>query len=164
MPCVARPEPACGEQAVEVAVVGAGELEDQLAAGGGAREPHRGHRGLGARGGHAQHLDRLHPPHDLGRELDLAARSARRSSCRRAAAAATRREHLRVRVPVDQRPPRADVVDVAVAVDVEQLRALAALDEERVAPDRAHRAHRRVDAAGEHLEGASIELARACRR
>ena len=62
------------EQPVGVAVVGARELEDRLAAGGGAREADRGHRRLGARGGHAQHLDALHPAGDLGGELDLAGR------------------------------------------------------------------------------------------
>ncbi len=51
------------------------------------------------------------------------------------------REHCRVGMPVDQRPPRADVVDVAVAVDVDHLGALAARDEQRIAPDRAHRPH-----------------------
>ena len=38
-----------GEQPVDVAVVGAGELDDRLAAGGGAREADRAHRRLGAR-------------------------------------------------------------------------------------------------------------------
>ncbi len=47
-----------------------------------------------------------------------------------------RRQHLRVGVAVDQRAPRADVVDEAVAVDVDQLGAVAALDEDRVAADR----------------------------
>ena len=51
-----------------------------------------------------------------------------------------RRHHPRVRVPEDQRPPREDVVDVAVPVDVDEVRALAALDEERRAADRPERA------------------------
>ena len=72
-----------------------------------------------------------------------------------------RLEHRRVGVAVDQRAPRADVVDVDVAVDVGQLGARGALDEDRVAPDRAHRAHRRVDAAGEHVQRAAVELRRA---
>ena len=78
-----------------------------------------------------------------------------------AAAALDGLEHLGVRVAEDQGPPRADVVDEAVAVDVDQLRALAAVDEERVAPDRAHRAHRRVDAAGQARQRAPVELGRA---
>ena len=72
-----------GEQPVHVAVVGAGELQDLVAAGGGAREPDRAHRRLGARRGHAHHLGATGIRVDhLRRQLDLAPRSARRSSCR----------------------------------------------------------------------------------
>ena len=161
MPCVARPEPACGEQPVDVAVVGAGELEELLAAGGGAGEPDRAHRRLGAGGGHPQHVDRRH----------ARARPASASSTSPAVGAPNvvplrgrlgdRREHRRVRVAVDQRAPRADVVDVDVAVDVGELGAGGALDEDRVAPDRAHRAHGRVHAAGEHVQRPPVELGRA---
>src|SRR4249919_295002 len=54
----------------------------------------------------------------------------------------------------DHRSPRADVVDVMVAVDVHQVRALRALDEERFAADRFERAHRRIDAARHQRLGA----------
>ena len=63
-----------GEQAVDVAVVGAGELQQLLAAGGGAGEPDRAHRRLGARRGHAQHVDGGHALRDELGELDLAGR------------------------------------------------------------------------------------------
>ena len=69
-----------------------------------------------------------------------------------------RREHRGVGVAVDERPPRAHVVDVAVAVDVDELGAVAALDEDRVAADGAHRAHGRVDASGQALQRAGVEL------
>ena len=72
-----------------------------------------------------------------------------------------RREHRGVGVAEDERPPRAHVVDVVVAVDVDDLGAVAALDEDRVAADGAHRAHRRVDAAGQALQRAGVELGRA---
>ena len=42
------------------------------------------------------------------------------------------------------------------AVDIEDLRALGALDEDRVAADRPHRAHRRVDAARKQPNGALV--------
>ena len=140
-----------GEQAVDVAVVGAGELEDRVAAGRGARQADRAHRRLGARRGH---------PHHLGAGTRSTTSAASSTSRRRGRAVARararpprdRRDDVRVRVPGDQRAPRADVVDVAVAVDVDQLGALAALDEDRVAADRAHRPHRRVDAARQQLE------------
>ena len=72
MPCVARPGARLGQQPVDVAVVGARELEDLVAAGRGAREPQRAHRRLGARGGHAHHVDRRHARADQLGELDLA--------------------------------------------------------------------------------------------
>ena len=149
-----------GEQAVDVAVIGAGELEDLVATRGCAREPQRAHRRLRAGRRHPHHLDRRDALHDLGGERDLAGR-------RGAIARAERRRllhrthDLRVRVTVDQRTPRADVVDVAVAVHVDQLAALAARDEQRVSADRAHRAHGRVDAAGQQLERACVQLCRA---
>ena len=60
-------------------------------------------------------------------------------------------DHVRMRVAGDQRPPGHDPVDVAVAVHVDQLGALAAGDEDRVAADRAHRPDGRVHAAGQEL-------------
>ncbi len=45
-------------------------------------------------------------------------------------------------VPEDRRAPRLHVVEVAVAVGVEQVRALGAFDEERFAADRRERTHR----------------------
>src|SRR6185312_13808195 len=71
-----------------------------------------------------------------------------------------RLEDLFVRVAGDERPPRADVVDVLVAVDVEEIRPLAAREEDRLAADAAEGAHRRVHAAGDVLLGALEELVR----
>ena len=59
-------------------------------------------------------------------------------------------------VAVYERAPRADVVDVVVAIDVDQLGALAALDENRIPPDRPHRAHGRVHPSDEHPLGPSV--------
>ena len=57
-------------------------------------------------------------------------------------------------VAEDHRPPGADVVDVALAVGVAEVRALGARDEARRAADGAEGAHRRVDAAGDDALGA----------
>ena len=114
-----------------MAVVGAGELEELLAAGRGAGEPDRAHRRLGAGVDHPHHLDRGEAVADLGGELDLAlGRRAEAGPSR--GGVGDRRDHVRVGVAEDQRAPGADPVDVAVAVDVDQLEALAALDEDRV--------------------------------
>ena len=58
--------------------------------------------------------------------------------------------------PGDQRAPGHDPVHVAVAVHVDQLGALAARDEDRVAPDRAHRPNGGVHAARKELDGPGV--------
>ena len=115
-----------------MAVVGAGELHDEVLAGDRAREPDRAHRGLGARRGHAHHLDGRHARGDLGREVDLGRR--RRAVARPAGCGALRPPSRspggRGRgsaAPTSRRSRRSG------AVDVDQLGALAALDEDRVA-------------------------------
>ena len=150
-----------GEQAVDVAVVGAGELQELLAAGRRAGEADRAHRRLGARARSCA----ASRPTACGATTSSASSTspavgAPKRRARRAAASATACDDRRVRVAVDQRAPRADPVDVAVAVDVDELGALAALDEDRVAADRAHRADRRVHAAGQ----AAAARARRARR
>ena len=130
-----------GEQAVGVAVVGAGELDHDLAAGHGAGEPHRAHRRLGAGAGHPQHLHRGDAVDDLLGQLDLG-RGRRSVAGPAGGGLADGRDDLGVGVAEDQRPPGADPVDVAIAVDVDQLATLAALDEDRLAVDLPHRPHR----------------------
>ena len=147
-----------GEEPVDMAVVGARELHDGVAARHGPREADRAHRRLSAGADHPEHLHRAEAVHHLARELHFAlGRSAvARAPPRRLGDS---RDDARVSVPEDQRPPRANPVDVPVPVHVDELRALAPVDEDRVVPaDRAHRAHRRVDAAGHETEGPTIEL------
>ena len=149
-----------GQQPVGVAVVGTGELDHHLAAGGGAGEADRAHRRLGAGAGHAHHLGRGDAGDDLFGQLDLGrGRGAEAGPAGRGLG--HRRDHRRVGVAEDQRAPGADPVEVAVAVDVDQLAALAALDEDRLAPDLAHRPHGGVDPAGKDLQRAVVELRRA---
>ena len=64
---------------------------------------------------------------------------------------AQRVDHRLRAVPQQQRSPRAHVIDVGIAVDVEDARAFAALDESRDSADAAKRPHRRIHAAGNHL-------------
>ena len=145
-----KPRPGLGQQPVHVPVVGAGELEDPVAAGGGARKPQGAHRGLGPRRGHSNHLGARHALDDLRGQGRL---GLRRSTEARAGGGsrAHGRDDLGVSVPRHERPPREHPVDVAVAVHVDQLRALAACDEYRIAADGAHRADRRVHPTREQL-------------
>ena len=56
-------------------------------------------------------------------------------------------------VAEDQRPPRADVIDVLVAIGIEDVRAFAAFDKGRSSSDAAVSANRRVDAARDRRAG-----------
>src|SRR5205814_3245500 len=69
--------------------------------------------------------------------------------------------HLMVSMPQDHRPPRGDVVEVVVPIDVDDMAAARLADEERVAADALESAHRTVDAAGDSFYGALVEGARA---
>ena len=102
---------------------------------------------------HPHHLDRTEAVAHLGRELHLA---LGRGPVARPALGrlADRLDDRGMSVAEDQRAPGAHPVDVAVAVDVDQLEALAALDEDRVvAADRAHRPNGRVDPARQEPRG-----------
>jgi hypothetical protein len=58
----------------------------------------------------------------------------------------------------DHWPPRADIVDVTLAFDIPQIRAIGAIGEERLAADRLERAHRRIDSAGHQLARALEQI------
>ena len=116
---------AAREQRVDVAVVVARELDQPVAARRRAREPDGAHRRLGARRDEPHHLDRRHRVDDLGGEVDLALgrRAERRAPRERLR---DRRQRGRVGVAEEQRPPGEHPVDVLVAVDVLDERAVAA--------------------------------------
>ena len=119
------------QEGVGVAVVAAVELDDLLAAGVAAGEADGAHRRLGAGVHHAHHLDRRHGLADEAGELDLDGR--RRAEARAVVEDGVQpAEHVRVAPAEDHRPPRRDEVDVLVAVDVPDVGALGARDEERV--------------------------------
>jgi len=64
-----------------------------------------------------------------------------------------RGEHRRVGVPENHRSPRADVIDVGVAVCVPDPAAAGALQEQRISANGTPRPHRAVDAAWYQLGG-----------
>ena len=70
----------------------------------------------------------------------------------------SRVDDLGARVPEQQRAPRLHEVDVAPAVGVDEVRALAPDDEPRGPAHGAERPHRRVHPAGDHAPGALEQL------
>ena len=132
-----------------MAVIAAIELEENVAARRAPRHADGAHRRLGARADEAHHLHRRIRGRDHLGQVHLARRG------RAVAGAAGHRRRHRLHdgprgVTEDQRPPRADEVEIAPAVDVGEARALRAGHEERLAPDPAECADGTVDAAGDH--------------
>ena len=154
-----RAGPRLDQERVAVAVVAPGELDDPVAAGGGAGHAYRAHRRLGARVHEPDALDRDHEADDQPRQLHFL-RDGRAEAGAAARGAAQRPDQSRRRMPVDERPPGHHVVDVGAPVDVADPRAPRPVDEGRLAADRAERAHGAVDAARQHGLGAREQLAR----
>ncbi len=142
-----------------MSVVATVELQDPVASGRGARKADRGHRCFGAAGNQPDQLDAGERVDDPFRELDLALgrRPEGRALGRRRAC---RPDDLRMRVPEEQRTPRADEVDVPVPVDVDDVGTLATIEEARRASDRPERPDGGVDAAGDHRSRAGEQFLR----
>ncbi len=120
-------------EVVEGAVEAVDRLQHRAAPGERARDFHREHPRLGARVGEAHALEDLDPLAQHPRELDLLL--GRDEEARAAPGRlAQRRDDGWERVAVDQAEPVVREVDVAVVVEVDQVRAFAAPRDERVRP------------------------------
>ena len=144
--------PGTHEQAIGVAVVVPCKLDNLVASSEGPGQPDGAHAGLGAGVDQPQRLDAGQGPGDQPRQLHLLLHR------RAEAGAASRRplqgrHHRRVGVSKDQRPPGAEVVDVFVAVHVDDSGAAAGRDEGRRAGDGAEGPHGTVDAPGHEALG-----------
>ena len=141
------------EQRIDVAMITACEFDNEIATGESASQSHGAHRRFRAGRDHAHHLDRRHRFVNQFREFAF---EFGRSAI--AAAVASRfdrgMDHTRVRMPQNHRPPGADIVDVTVAIDVEEISALSARDEDGFSADGAERSRRAVDSAGDDSLGA----------
>src|ERR1051326_8323644 len=98
---------------------------------------------LGAGIHQPHHFDRGHGVDDGIGELDLLF-GGRPEAGADGERAFQRLENLRMPVAEQQRSPATDVIDVLVAVGIEDVRALAARDESRLAAYAAECAHRRI--------------------
>ena len=121
------------EQTVAVPMVAADELHDLIAPRISARKAQCAHRRLRPRVHHADDLDGgIDGLHEL---CKLRFKERRRTVTRTAPHRLPEGgDDLRMRMTDDHRPPRANVVDVFVAVDVIDFIALCARDKERVTP------------------------------
>ena len=150
------------QQAVTVAVVTPFKLDDFIARGKATRGTQSAHGGFRSRIDHAHHLHAgIRCRHQLGHlDFRLGGQAVAHAvgQC-----LLCRLQHVGVRVAQNHRPPRADIVEPIVAVDVRDMAALCAFDKYGAAPYRAKRPHRAVHAAGQHTAGALKHLFGMCR-
>src|SRR5687767_665118 len=140
------------EEGVAVTVVVAVELENPLSSRISAGEPDGAHRRLRSGVGHPDHLDgRYGSTHEL-RELDFELRRGAegRTFPRRGLYSL---DDLRIRMPEDEGTVAHHVVEIRVAVHIEDARTLAAIHKQRVSTDRAECPHGAVYAAGHEPDG-----------
>ena len=136
------------------------ELDDLVSSGIGPRHAQRAHACFRTGRHKAHHLDGWHRVDDERGKPVLAL--GRRTEARaKLHGALDRRDDGGMRVTEDERPPRADVVDVVAAVGVDDVGPGAASDEARGASDTLEGPYRAVDSAGDEPLGLGEELLRA---
>ncbi len=147
------------QQRIDVPVIAAGELDDPRPSGSGAGDAQGRHGCLGTRAHQADHVHRRNGGCQPLGHVDLACR-------RRAETGAITQgilygsQHLRMRMPEDHRAPRADVVEVAVAVDVPDVAPTCPLDEDGLAANGTPGADGTVDASGDAFHRPGKQLVR----
>ena len=142
------------KQRIHVAVVAARKLNNLVATGHTTRQTNRSHGRLST-GGHHTHLinrARNHRVNAVDHQLSqLSLRRARRTKRQAALSRLLNRlNHLRMRMTQNRRTPRADQVNVLVAVRIVQVHALSLRGKCGGAAHRIESTHRGIHAAGNH--------------
>jgi len=136
------------EKMVAVPVVVAGEFQDFVPPGKGAREAQGGHRRLRSGTDEANPFDRLElSPDDLG-QLHLA-ETGRPERTRPGGGVRYGAHHIGIRVAEYHRPPASDVVAISPSLGIEQVRPERRGDEYWRSTDGFPRPHRAVDPSDE---------------
>ena len=134
------------EHRVGMTVVTAFELENRVATRGRARDAQRGHHGFGARRHEPQPLDPRQAAHDpFGERERIRLARAERPAVVHGLVHGGR--DVGIRVAEDQRPEALAEIDVAAAVDVNQVRSGAPAEKDRLPADALERANGAVNAA-----------------
>ena len=135
-----------------MAVITAIELDDLVTFGKTARQANGGHAGFRAGVAQAHLLHARHRGTDEFRHRHLERiRNAKTGAVLRGLL--NRLDDSRVRMAEDRGPPRADVINVLVAIHIPHTRALRLVDEERLPAYGPKCPHGRVDAAGNVFQG-----------
>src|SRR5215203_6326851 len=128
------------------------ELENPLSSRISAGEPDGAHRRLRSGVGHPDHLDGRDSPAHLVRELDFELRRGAESRTFPRCGLYSL-DDLRIRMPEDERTVAHHVIDIRVAVYIEDVRAFATIHKHRVSTDRAECPHGAVYAARHEPDG-----------
>src|SRR5438094_9497997 len=135
-----------------MSVIPAVELDEQVAAGGGARDPHGTHRRLGPAVDEPDPLDRRHAGLDQLGEADLA-RAGHAERASRFDCVLDRLDNTSIGVAEQEWAERADVVDVPASGVVPDERPLAADEDRWLASDRPISADGTVHPARKKVRG-----------
>ena len=133
-----------------MAVIAAVDLDDLRATRETPGDAHRGHRRLGAGRHKPQLLQRGHRQADALGEIDFTGGGRAKAGPRRRGGR-DGRDDVRIGVPEDERSPGSHEVEVAIAIDILNVGARTAVQEDRRSPDGLEGPNRRVDASGEKL-------------
>ena len=144
---------ACGhQQAVDVTVVVSRELDDPVAARRTPRQANRTHRRLGPGIHEPDFFDGRHGLGDHRRQFVLCFRW-RAEACAMRGCLLDRLHNIGMRMPQNHRSPGSDVVEVTVAIDVEQVGSLPTADNDRFTSHGAEGACGAIDSSGNQLTG-----------
>ena len=113
------------QQRIDVAVIAAFEFDGEIAAGESARHAQSAHGGFGAGVDQAHHFHGRNDLRDQLGQFDFVP-GGRAEAGAGFENLAQRVDHRRRAMAQEQRPPGADVIDIGIAVDVEDARAFAA--------------------------------------
>ena len=143
-----------GKQRIHVTVVAARKLNNLVATGHTTRQTDSSHRRLSTGGHHTHLINRTgnRRVNTVDHQLSqLSLRRARRTKRQAALSRLLNRlNHLRMRVAQNRRAPRADQVNVLVAVRIVQVRALSLRRKRRSAAHRIESTHRGIHTTGNH--------------
>ncbi len=116
------------QKAIHMPVITAGKFDDQLPPREAPGQTNAAHGRLSSRADHAHHLDaRKQLDDELGQLRFQLGRGAEGCPSRKGIADSL--DHARIIVPQNERAPGTDEIEIAVAIDIEEIRSLSPSDE-----------------------------------
>ncbi len=134
------------QQAIDVPMIVAGEFDDDVAARVAACQPNRTHRRFRPRVNQANLFDGRHKLDDQFGNLVFGPGGRAKTSAS-SHGGQNRVDDRRMSVPQNHRPPGTDVVEIPIAIDIDQPGPFAPFKHDRLATNRSERASRTIHTA-----------------